>query len=103
MAQHSTEIIRPKNYMEDVVFHHLDSIIAMADCCKCSVCRADIMAYALNHLPSKYVVTPNGEVYSKLAELQQQFQADVVMAIIKAIEVVKKNPRHEGLHKNNEE
>ena len=37
---------------------------------QCHICRMDIAAYALNHLPSKYVVTRKGEVYSKLAELQ---------------------------------
>lgn len=97
MADNSKENMRPKNYMEDVVFYHLDSVLADADCCKCQRCRMDIAAYALNRLPSKYVVTPKGEVYSKLLELQQQFEADVIIAIVKAIEVVKKNPRHDGM------
>ena len=41
--------------------------------------------------PSKYVATREGEVYSKLLELEHQFEADVVIAIMKAIEVVRKN------------
>ncbi|MFO7295729.1 MAG: late competence development ComFB family protein [Clostridia bacterium] len=89
--------MRPKNYMEDVVFHHLDGILKHTDCCKCQRCRMDIAAYALNQLPSKYVVTRKGEVYSKLLELQQQFETDVIIAIIKAVEVVKKNPRHDEM------
>lgn len=95
MAENSNELTRPKNYMEDVVFKYLDSIIASTDCCRCQRCRMDIAAYALNQLPSKYVVTRKGEVYSKLLELQQQFETDVIIAIVKAIEVVKKNPRHD--------
>ena len=62
MAEPSRDMIRPKNYMEDVVFRHLDRIIAGADCCKCPVCRMDVAAYALNRLPSKYVATREGEV-----------------------------------------
>ena len=70
-----------------------------ADCCKCPVCRMDVAAYALNRLPSKYVATREGEVYSKLLELEHQFEADVVIAIMKAIEVVRKNPRHKEMGK----
>ena len=99
MAEPSRDMIRPKIYMEDVVFRHLDRIIAGADCCKCPVCRMDVAAYALNRLPSKYVATREGEVYSKLLELEHQFEADVVIAIMKAIEVVRKNPRHKEMGK----
>ncbi|MFS8500785.1 MAG: late competence development ComFB family protein [Caldicoprobacter sp.] len=97
MADDFNKNMRPKNYMEDVVFHHLDDILSDTDCCKCQRCRMDIAAYALNQLPSKYVVTRKGEVYSKLLELQQQFETDVIIAIIKAVEVVKKNPRHDEM------
>ncbi len=94
MVEFLDEKVRPKNYMEDVVFHHLDRLLPGTNCCQCHICRMDIAAYALNHLPSKYVVTRKGEVYSKLAELQIQFETDVTVAIIKAAEVVRKNPRH---------
>ncbi|MBM7581275.1 competence protein ComFB [Caldicoprobacter guelmensis] len=97
MAMNLKENMRPKNYMEDVVFHRLDDILASTDCCRCQRCRMDIAAYALNQLPCKYVVTHEGEVYSKLLELQRQFETDVIIAILKAIEVVKKNPRHDGM------
>jgi competence protein ComFB len=91
----------PKNYMEDVVSRLLDDVLEKTNCCTCPVCRLDITAYALNQLPCKYVVTRKGEVYSKVAELEQQFRADVIMAIVKAIEVVHNNPRHET-HKEHE-
>jgi len=99
MADNSNEYSRPKNYMEDVVFHYLENALADADCCKCQRCRMDIAAYALNRLPIKYVVTRKGEMYSKLLELQQQFKVDVIMALLKGIEVVKKNPRHDGMQR----
>ena len=46
MAEPSRDMNSAQNYMEDVVFRHLDRIIASADCCKCPVCRMDVAAYA---------------------------------------------------------
>ncbi|MDI3509147.1 MAG: competence protein ComFB [Clostridiales bacterium] len=83
-----------RNYMEDVVEHTLKLILPNLDVCKCEICQMDMMAYALNHLPPKYVVTPEGELYSKLAELVQQSEVDAEVALIEAAKVVSKNPRH---------
>ncbi|MCD4813992.1 late competence development ComFB family protein [bacterium] len=85
-----------KNYMEDAVKHVLDEMLEkrMPDVCKCSRCRLDISAYALNHLPSKYVVTDLGHTFTRVAEMQQQFSADIVVAISKGIKQVEKKPRH---------
>lgn len=53
----------------------------------------DICAIALNNLPVKYVVTLQGEAYTKLEFLKMQYKVDIVTEIIKAMEIVKKNPR----------
>jgi len=83
-----------KNYMEDVVAHVLKNILPDLDVCRCEICQMDMMAYALNHLPPKYVVTPKGELYSKLSELMQQAEIDVEVALAEAAKVVSRNPRH---------
>lgn len=83
-----------KNYMEQLVELMVDSIIRDIEVCKCKQCRADIMAIALNNLPTKYVVTKEGEAYSKTDILIQQFEIDIITAVTKAVEVVKKSPRH---------
>jgi competence protein ComFB len=62
--------------------------------CKCEKCRADIMAISLNDLPAKYVVTETGELYTKVRELEQQFEVNVETAIIKAAIFVTKHPQH---------
>jgi competence protein ComFB len=49
---------------------------------------------ALNDLPTKYVVSEKGELYTKLNELEQQFEIDVETAIIKAAVIVSRNPKH---------
>lgn len=89
-----------KNYMEDAVRNALDELLAkQGNLCKCSRCRLDIMAYALNHLPAKYVVTDKGHTYTRVAEMAQQFGTDLVVALSRAIKHVAKNPRHEGEEK----
>jgi len=82
------------NYMEDIVLNNLNLLLEKEDMCKCEKCRLDIMALALNRLPSKYVVTQKGHVYAKLAELELQLKADIIRELTRAIEIVKKNPQH---------
>nr|PZN04786.1 MAG: competence protein ComFB [Bacillota bacterium] len=83
-----------KNYMENVVFLLLDELLKEKGACTCERCRHDVAAIALNHLPPKYVVSETGEVYAKTEILNQQFRTNAVVEILKAIEVVQKNPRH---------
>ena len=84
-----------KNYMEDVVDHLLPSMLrAFPDICTCTRCLEDIQAIALNNLKPHYIATEKGGVYSKLQEMEIQFETDVMKAIIDAIAMVSRNPRH---------
>lgn len=87
-------MLKLKNTMEDVVRKNIDSILNVMNICKCEKCKLDIMAISLNDLPAKYVVTETGELYTKVRELEQQFEVNVEMAIIKAAIFVTKNPQH---------
>ncbi|MCL5935462.1 MAG: late competence development ComFB family protein [Bacillota bacterium] len=62
--------------------------------CTCQRCRLDIMAIALNNLPTRYVVTDEGGIYTKVAMEQVGGRAQVAAAILNAIQIVNKNPRH---------
>lgn len=84
-----------KNFMEDVVINKTDEIMNTMNICKCEKCRLDIIAISLNNLPSKYVVTDKGELYSKVQELEQQFDVDIETQIVKAAVHVSKNPKHD--------
>jgi competence protein ComFB len=85
-----------KNYMEEAVQNTMEEILARReDVCKCERCLMDIKALALNHLPPKYVVTRKGYVYTKVNELVNQFKADITVAVTKALQVVRDNPRHD--------
>ena len=53
----------------------------------------DIMAIILNRLPARYVVTGKGWIMTKIKETEVQFQADILREMVRAIEIVKTNPR----------
>ena len=83
-----------KNYMEICVLDLLEPVLTNLNACTCDNCLHDILAIALNSLPAKYVVTKKGEMYTKLNNLQHQFDVDIVSAITKASVIVSRNPRH---------
>lgn len=84
-----------KNYMEDFVWGYLDEVLSKyPEICQCDICKHDIVAIALNNLPTKYVVREQGELYSKLETLDTQYRIDVIAALTRAIMIVKDNPRH---------
>jgi len=87
--------IKLHNFMEYVVFEILESISKERnDFCKCERCKLDIAAIALNNLRPHYTVTEEGEVYAKVQMLIQQFKTDAIIEILKAIEIVSRNPHH---------
>ena len=84
-----------KNYMENCVSDKLPAVIKNMDICTCERCKMDILAYSLNQLPPKYVATPKGHIYTKLEAMQNQFDADIIIALTSAAKLVGDNPRHE--------
>jgi competence protein ComFB len=56
--------------------------------------RMDILALALNSLPTKYVTTKQGKQYAQLVEVYRlQYETDVVAALTKAAIKVMQQPR----------
>ncbi|CUH94091.1 hypothetical protein P22_0153 [Propionispora sp. 2/2-37] len=93
--------MKVRNCMEDLVFSRLDDVLANQEhICHCAKCRADIAALALNFLPPRYIVTRQGEAYTKTMSLEQQFTADIVIAITNAAKIVGKVPLHQNGEKN---
>ena len=72
-----------KNYMEEAVFNQMEEVLDGIDVCKCEKCVLDITAIALNSLPTKYIVSEKGELYSKVEALRNQFEVDIIAAITK--------------------
>jgi competence protein ComFB len=87
---------RLKNYMELIVEEILPSMIANEkEICKCERCILDIKAIALNSLQPKYIVSEIGEIYRRYDDLGKQLEIDAMEGIMSAVELVKKQPRHE--------
>ncbi|MCY6371419.1 late competence development ComFB family protein [Clostridium ganghwense] len=86
-----------KNYSEELVDQLLPKTLKdYKDICKCEKCILDIKAYALNSITPKYIVTDQGEIYTRaLNEINKQETINIIKSITKAIEVVSKNPKHE--------
>lgn len=95
MKNENNEHIAIKNYMEICVENAVDSILEETNMCHCERCRLDVMAIALNNLPSKYVATRQGILYVKLDTLERRYDVSVVAEITKAIDIVREQKRHE--------
>jgi len=84
--------------MEDLVWQFLEGIlVSHPEICQCDHCRHDIAAYALNTLPSKYIVTRKVETYTRINMLEIQCNTDIITAITKAIGKVGSKPHHSGI------
>ncbi|AEF94221.1 Late competence development protein ComFB [Desulfotomaculum nigrificans CO-1-SRB] len=88
-----------RNYIELTVEETVDDVIQKykeknPNTCTCARCRLDTMAIALNNLPTRYVVTNEGEIYTKVAMDLVGGRAQIVAAILNAIKIVQSNPRH---------
>lgn len=81
------------NLMEDLVLSRLDTTLMRFNCCKCNKCKKDIAAIALNRLKPKYVVIGRGDE-TKKKQAEEQFGSEVTGALVQAIMLVKKEPRH---------
>lgn len=84
------------NVMQDMVKNAVDSYLQSQtkSVCSCDVCRLDMMAFALNQLPPRYVVTREGEVFSKAKYLENQHRTDILSVVVRAASLVSGNPRH---------
>ncbi len=88
------ESIAYHNLMEDIVLQELESIFSSDGGCQCPVCRADVIALALNHLPPRYVTTDKGRVAVQLSGYDFQNRADIIAAISSALKEVRLHPHH---------
>lgn len=85
-----------KNYKELAVKHVLPNLLnAFPNICKCEKCKLDIMAIALNSLEPQYIVTDTGSLYAQVVEMDLQYEANIMKAILDGISVVSTNPMHE--------
>lgn len=90
------EKIMPRNVLEEMVDMRVDELMQRSGICCCKYCRADVVTYALNHLPPKYTISVGGEIFTRFHINQVQFQADVTGALLNAIDKVGQRANHDG-------
>ena len=85
------------NKMENAVKDAVEELFAQGKTpgCPCERCKLDVVALALNSLPSKYVVTSIGNAVTNVTLNSSQWQANLTMAVCNAIEIVRSKPRHQ--------
>ena len=82
------------NVMQILVEEKADEYMKMFGICCCDKCRVDVRAYALNHLPSKYVVMSEHERVPRLTVYESRFASDVTAQLIQACRQVMLTPHH---------
>lgn len=82
------------NVVEIIANEKVADIMVRMEMCTCSKCACDVMALALNALPTKYVTSDAGKQYIQLNSYKRQFETDVEIALMKACLAVKEAPNH---------
>ncbi|HET7598921.1 MAG TPA: late competence development ComFB family protein [Gemmatimonadales bacterium] len=63
------------------------------DFCGCDVCRSDVIVFALNRVPPRYVATREGEVVTEVNLEKEQSRAAIDVAVMEAFRRISLAPR----------
>ena len=63
------------------------------DFCGCETCRGDVLIYALNRVPPRYVNTREGSVMTAIALEKDQARAQIVVIVMLGFKKVASAPR----------
>ena len=83
------------NVVEIIANEKVADMMDRMEMCTCSKCTCDVLAIALNSLPTKYVTSDAGKQYFQLNSYKRQFETDVEIALMKACLTVKESPNHD--------
>jgi competence protein ComFB len=87
---------RPVNLVHIVAEEMLPSVMSKLGVDDTNANRADILALALNSMPTKYVTTESGKQYAQLVEVYRlQYETDIKVELTKAAIKVMQKPRAE--------
>jgi competence protein ComFB len=83
------------NIAEVLAREKLTLVMDRMKVCTCKTCVNDVLALALNTLPTKYVTTDAGKQYFQRDEYKKQYETEILAALTKACVRVKAAPRHQ--------
>lgn len=85
-----------KNMLEEIVAREYERLKStVPDFCGCDMCRDDVLVYALNRLPPRYVAQPTGEVLTNVTMGSDQPRADISVVLLEGLRRVKAEPRED--------
>lgn len=80
-----------------VEFHVLEAYESLkghfSGFCGCGICKADVLVYALNRLPARYVASREGTVITELNLDKNQNRATIDVAVMDGLRKVMSSPR----------
>jgi competence protein ComFB len=83
-----------KNVLEEAVAREYEKLQSeISGFCGCEMCRDDVLVYALNRLPPRYVSQPTGEVLTSVTMGSDQPKADISVVLLEAFHRVVSDPR----------
>lgn len=84
------------NVMEDIVLESFEeNINSLNLTCQCKKCMLDIVAIAINSLPTQYIVRNSNRPYVKAKYIGKQYEVNVLSKLASAAKIVAENPLHE--------
>ena len=90
----NTEKERPFNLVKEIAVDLLPSVMNRLGVEDTPENREDILALALNKLPTKYVTTGGGKMYAQMIDnYKVQYETDVLSSLTRAAMTVKSKPR----------
>jgi len=86
--------VRLHNLIEEHATEAYGRIVThFPDFCGCEICRLDVLVYALNRLPPKYVIGREGTVVTDVNLDKDQSRAAIEVALMEGIRKVNLAPR----------
>jgi competence protein ComFB len=85
-----------RNLVEDHASELYAEIVGrFPEFCGCETCRQDVLVYALNRLPPRYVIGREGTVVTEVSLDKDQNRAAIEVAVMDGIRKVTLAPRHQ--------
>lgn len=86
---------RIENLMERICNEELEKLLQIhPEYCRCDACQTDVLTHALNHLPPRYADSELGRALVTVEGSYEQVRAKVIVALMKALDLVRKSPHH---------
>ena len=83
-----------KNLVEDHVTAAYDTLRPLFPAyCACDLCRDDVLAFALNRVPPRYVSRREGAVVTEVSLEKEQSRAAIEVVVMEALRKISVAPR----------